>query len=87
MKRYEMVTCPRCKGRGDEVDHRKIRYDSPEPPYVTCPECGGHGEVDAEQAEDYDTNKTLANYEDDRRFDEWEHRQEEKRDRDREWDR
>ena len=40
MKRHEMTACPRCEGRGDEIDQRKIRYDSLEPPYVTCPECG-----------------------------------------------
>jgi DnaJ-class molecular chaperone len=77
----ELVTCPRCKGRGDEVDQRKIRYDSLEPPYVTCPECGGYGEVEQEQAENYDVNKSLNDYEADRRFEEWEHRQEEKQDR------
>ena len=80
-----LVTCPRCEGRGDEVDYRKVHSRSIEPPYVKCPECKGLGEVDKEQAEDYNDNKTLHDYEDERKFEEWEHRHEEELDR--KWDR
>jgi DnaJ-class molecular chaperone len=77
----ELVTCPRCNGIGDEIDYRKIRYNSIEPPYIICPECHGNGEVEQEQADKYDSNKSLNDYEADCRFEEWEHRQEEKQDR------
>jgi len=80
----ELVKCPRCDGHGDEIDYRKIRCDSIEPPYIICPECHGVGEVEQDQAEDYDSKKSLSDYEADRKFDEWEHQQEEKRDR--KWD-
>jgi hypothetical protein len=75
-----LVNCPRCNGSGDEVDYRKVHSRSVEPPYIRCPECGGNGEVTEEQAENYEP-KSLSDYESERRFEEWEAREEERQDR------
>lgn len=61
----QKTECPYCEGCGEIMDGRKVTSRSIDPPMVICPECNGSGEVDADDADDIDTNRTLRDYEQD----------------------
>jgi DnaJ-class molecular chaperone len=79
------VECPCCDGAGEKYDSRKTYRTSLQPYYTKCPLCLGKGEVCEEDAEDFDEDKTLADYEEDRAADAWEAREEARREA--KWDR
>ncbi len=79
------VECPFCEGAGEAFDRRKVTRSSINPPHTKCYLCNGSGEVTEEEAEDFDDNKTLSDYEEDLAADAWEAREEARRDS--KWDR
>jgi DnaJ-class molecular chaperone len=79
-KKARMDICPCCDGLGEYMDSKKIRRDSPEPPYSTCPYCGGSGEVTEAEWSNYDNSRSVSEYEQDNKEYADECRYEERRD-------
>ena len=52
MTKSDFITCPECDGDGfkEDIDTRRIRYDSIDVPYVnvSCETCQGMGELEVE---------------------------------------
>ncbi len=65
MRNRTMTECPYCEGNGDVMDGRRIHGGMIDPPIVSCPECCGSGEVEEDNLEHIDPNKTLSEYEQD----------------------
>ena len=57
-----MIECPYCEGCGEVLDRARITSQSISPPYRTCPVCNGSGEIDEDDSDDVDLDKSADEY-------------------------
>lgn len=81
LSRARQVECPYCEGSCEVFDSGRVHSRSMDPPMSKCPVCYGKGTVDEDEVDNIDTDKSLADYQQEQEWDEAEARWEASLDR------